>query len=150
MADTKLFFEDDIVRKILLILKDRLNYYGQKDFKINLVNGIRDFDTYNVPLTEFPLLKVFRISDSFKPDTAKKISTIKIEYCLSYPNQENLSSVCNNINKYIHHIINSLESQINLSIIKNDRLSAYKIVGGANSQSVFGVVEYVFSIIEGI
>ena len=150
MADTKLFFEDDIVRKILLILKERLNYYGQKDFSINLVNGIRDFDTYNVPLTEFPLLKVFRISDSFKPDTAKKISTIKIEYCLSYPNQENLSSVCNNINRYIHHIINSLESQINLSIIKNDRQSVYKIVGGANSQSVFGVVEYVFSIIEGI
>lgn len=150
MADTKVFFEDDLVRKILLILKDRLNYYGQKDFRINLVNGIRDFDTYNVPLTEFPLLKVFRTSDIFKPDTAKKISTIKIEYCLSYPNQENLSSVCNNINRYIHHIINSLESQINLSIIKNDRQSAYKIVGGANSQSVFGVVEYVFSIIEGI
>ena len=150
MADTKVFFEDDIVRKILLILKDRLNYYGQKDFRINLVNGIRDFDTYNVPLTEFPLLKVYRTSDIFKPDTAKKISTIKIEYCLSYPNQENLSSVCNNINKYIHHVINSLESQINLSIIKNDRQSVYKIVGGANSQSVFGVVEYVFSIIEGI
>lgn len=150
MADTKLFFDDDVVRKILLILKERLNYYGQRDFKINLVNGIRDFDTYNIALTEFPVLKVFRISDTFKADTAKKISTIKIEYCLSYPNQENLSSVCNNINKYIHAVINSLETQINLSIIRGDRQSAYKIVGGANSQSVFGVVEYVFSIIEGI
>lgn len=150
MPEPKIFFEDDVVRKILLILKERLNYYGQKDFKINLVNGIRDFDTYNVPLTEFPLLKVYRVTDIFKPDIAKKISIIKIEYCLSYPNQENLSSVCNNINKYIHHVINSLETQINLSIIKSERQSAYKIVGGSNSQSVFGVVEYVFSIIEGI
>lgn len=150
MADTKLFFDDDVVRKILLILKERLNYYGQRDFKINLVNGIRDFDTYNIALTEFPVLKVFRVSDTFKAETAKKISTIKIEYCLSYPNQENLSSVCNNINKYIHAVINSLETQINLSIMRGDRQSIYKIVGGANSQSVLGVVEYVFSIIEGI
>jgi hypothetical protein len=150
MADATIFFKDDVIRNTILILKERLNYYGQKDFGFDIVNGIRDYDTYNVPLTEFPLLKVFRISDTFKPDNAKKVSTIKIEYCLSYPTQENLSSICNNINKYIHHIINSLETHLNLSIMKNDRQSLYKIVSGGNAQTVYCVVEYVFSIIEGI
>jgi hypothetical protein len=150
MSNQTLFFKDDVIRKTLLILKERLNYYGQKDFGFDIVNGIRDYDTFNVPLTEFPLLKVFRISDTFKPDNAKKNSTIKIEYCLSYPTQENLSSICNNINKYIHHIINSLESHLNLSIMKTDRQSLYKIVSSGNTQTVYCVVEYVFSIIEGI
>lgn len=143
-------FSDPVILKILQYLKKRLNEFGQETHGIDLVKGIRDYDSFNVPLTEFPLLKVYRVSDNFVPNCAKVVSFIKVDYCLSYPQNENLSSVCNSITKYIHRAINRLDVEINLNVDKSyTRQGGYQIVSGANSQSVYAVISYTFTITEG-
>ena len=143
-------FSDPVILKILYFLRDRLNDLGQEYHKINLVKGVRDYDSFNVPLTEFPLLKVYRVSDSFVPNCNKVISFVKVDYCLSYPQNENLSSVCNNITKYIHRVINRLDTEINLTVDKGaSRQGGYQILSNSNSQSVYAVISYTFTITEG-
>lgn len=150
MSEITSIFSDPVIIKIANSLKTKLNTLGNQLHGIDLVRGIRDYDTYNVALTEFPLLKVYRVADNFVPNCAKVVSFIQIDYCLSYPQNENLSSVCNNITKYIHRIVNRLESEINLSVDKSlTRQGGYKIIQGANAQSVYAVISYTFTITEG-
>jgi len=143
-------FSDPVISKILHYLKDNLNDLGQELHGTDLVRGIRDYDSFNVALTEFPLLKVYRVNDDFVPNCNKVVSFIKVDYCLSYPQNENLSSVCNNITKYIHRCVNRLDRIINLNVEKTyTRQGGYQILSPANTQAVYAVVSYTFTITEG-
>ena len=143
-------FEDPVITCITDFLKEQLNIYGQEIAQLDLVNGTRTYQSFNVGLHEFPLLRVYRVREDFVPECNKSESFINVDYCLSYPENENLSSVVNVITKYIHRLINRLESQINLGVNqRRTRSVGYKIIGGANSQPIYAVITYTFSIIEG-
>ncbi len=55
------------------------------------VIGIRDYDAFNVPNMEFPLLKIYRTQDFYKQTTVRT-SPIVAAYCLILPSQEDLQS----------------------------------------------------------
>jgi hypothetical protein len=131
-------------------IKDRLNDYGQEYANGNIVQSLYTYQAFNVPLTSFPVLLVYRTQDIFLPNADRVESFINIDYCLSYPDNEKLAGITNTITKYLHRIVNLMESAINLPVEKNkSRAGGYRIVRGGLSQSVYTVTSYSFSIIEG-
>ena len=143
-------FDDNVIRCIATFTKERLNDYGQEMGGIDIVNGIRLFQDFGTGLHEFPLLRVYRVSDTFVPQAGKVESFVNMDYCLPYPYQSNLAGVANTITKYMHRIVNRLDSEIHLGVNKSrSRTGGYRIIDGGNTQSVFAVITYTFSIIEG-
>jgi hypothetical protein len=53
------------------------------------------YDTYNAPNTTFPLLKVYRTTDSWKQGKCLRNSNISIQYALVVPDQEKLMPLLN-------------------------------------------------------
>lgn len=51
-----------------------------------IVNGIRSFREKNIPTMEYPVLRVYRISDNFKNNTTTRISNAVVSYSLIMPN----------------------------------------------------------------
>lgn len=69
------------------LIKEIADYVGTK---LNaayptatMVRSVEYYDTYNVPISEFPLLKVSRSTDVFSLDTDMRQGQITLSYCLA-------------------------------------------------------------------
>lgn len=69
------------------------------------IRTYRTYDAYGVTNPEFPLLKVYRVSDSWKPGKLLRNSSISISYSLVLPQQDKLMPLLNwvsyEINKHL-------------------------------------------------
>ncbi len=81
---------DTTLEKIAKQLMDELNaaYPKQK-----VVQSYRTYDAYNVPTSDYPLLKVYRVMDTFGAETTKRTSRAVISYSLVLPDQEHLAPI---------------------------------------------------------
>jgi hypothetical protein len=76
-------------------LNRRYSWYltktGQQETHLKrVVKSIRTYDALTVPLEQFPLLKVYRFSDSYRPQTTHSLANLLINYNLSFPMLEEL------------------------------------------------------------
>ena len=78
--------EDELLVGMVSTLKDVLNA-AYPDFTV--VKTTRTYDAYLVPLTEFPLLKLYRTSDSFR-SVGKATSSLTCSYCLANADLERM------------------------------------------------------------
>jgi hypothetical protein len=83
--------------KLAKYLADYLNqsYANEVTKNTELPSGIivrstRNWDDPSVPLSQFPLLKVYRNSDTFDRGGLSRDTTATITYSVSYPNLETL------------------------------------------------------------
>jgi hypothetical protein len=58
-----------------------------------IIRSVRNVDAINVPLSEFPLLKVYKNRDIFKKGTLFRTSQGTITYSVSYPQLEVLPNL---------------------------------------------------------
>lgn len=91
-------------------LKDELNgaYAILRGIKPSLPEGlvvrsVRNYDAVNIPLSEFPLLKVYRTSDVFFPGTTKCRTSGAITYSLSYPQLDALPDLLYWVSKILNY-----------------------------------------------
>lgn len=63
------------------------------------------YDTYNAPSTAFPLLKVYRTTDSWKKGTTLRNSNITIMYALLVPDQEKLMPLLNWVSYQLQRLL---------------------------------------------
>lgn len=90
--------EDEYCRKLACFLRDYINekYRETQEANTNLPEGlivrnIRNYDAVNVPLSEFPLLKVYRLRDRFKRASETTDPTdAAITYSVAYPDLDKL------------------------------------------------------------
>ena len=90
--------EDEYCRKLACFLRDFINekYKEAQEENTDLPEGliirnIRNYDAVNVPLAEFPLLKVYRLRDRFKRASETTDPTdAAITYSVAYPDLDKL------------------------------------------------------------
>ena len=90
--------EDEYCRKLAAFLRDFINekYAEERVSKPALPQGvivrnIRNYDAVGVPLSEFPLLKVYRLRDRFKrASETTDFTDAAITYSVAYPDLDKL------------------------------------------------------------
>lgn len=94
--------EDESCLEIATFLRDELNkaYPDQ-----TVVKGIRCYDAFNVPYTEFPLLKVYRLVDGWKRNETVRESQAVISYSLVLPDQEHLAPIMAWVSRHINQLL---------------------------------------------
>jgi len=72
------------------------------------IRTYRTYDTYQVSTPEFPLLKIYRTSDVWKPNKLLRTSNISISYSLVVPQQDKLMPFLNWISYQVNkHLLSS-------------------------------------------
>ncbi len=90
--------QDEYCRKLACFLRDFINEKYREVQTANpelpeglIVRNIRNYDAVNVPLTEFPLLKVYRLRDQFKrASQTTDFTDAAITYSVAYPDLDRL------------------------------------------------------------
>jgi hypothetical protein len=101
MSDTSpiyLIGENEYCLKLARFLRDFVNneYVKLRETRPELKDGlvirnIRNYDAVNIPLSEFPILKVYRLTDTFKRATeTTDFTTGAITYSVVYPDLDKL------------------------------------------------------------
>jgi hypothetical protein len=87
-----MLYPNEYCRYLSLYLKDYLNSeYAQARLEnpslpdALIVRTAKEYDAINIPLSEFPLLKVYRGRDSYRKGTTIKDVSATLTYSLSYP-----------------------------------------------------------------
>lgn len=78
------------------------------------IRTYRTYDAYGVTNPEFPLLKVYRVSDSWKPGKLLRNSSISISYSLVLPQQDKLMPLLNWISYEINKHLLSPSCQVKI------------------------------------
>lgn len=72
------------------------------------IRTYKTYDAYGLANQEFPLLKVYRVSDSWKPKKLIRSSSLSISYSLVLPQQDKLMPLLNWVSYQINkHLLNT-------------------------------------------
>ena len=72
------------------------------------IRTYKTYDAYGLANQEFPLLKVYRVSDSWKPGKLIRSSSVSISYSLVLPQQDKLMPLLNWVSYQINkHLLNT-------------------------------------------
>lgn len=94
--------EDQSCKEIAEFLKRHLNEaYTDRV----VVQGTRYYDAFNVPYNEFPLLKVYRLSDQWERNENVRESQGVISYSLVLPDQETLAPIMAWVSRHINELL---------------------------------------------
>lgn len=69
------------------------------------VRTYRTYDAYDPPNTGFPLLKVYRVNDMWKPGKLTRTSNVSISYSLVVPQQDKLMPFLNWVSYQINKLL---------------------------------------------
>ena len=121
MNTTFLLGENEYCRRLALFLRDYINerYQELRKEKPDLPEGLivrntRNYDAVNVPLSEFPLLKVYRLRDRFKRgSTTTDPTDAAITFSVAYPDLDRLPDLLYWIGKQINLGLHSYQRSTN-------------------------------------
>ena len=72
--------EDYLTGHIANYLKRELNRRANEEgLNVSIINSYRLYDAFNVPVQDFPLIKVFRTSSQYSVSN-KRVSSIQVHY----------------------------------------------------------------------
>lgn len=75
-----------------------------------IIRSVKNYDAIGIPLSEFPLLKVYKNRDIFKKGTLFRTSQASVTYSVSYPQLEILPN-----------LLDWMSYQINLGLMTYER-----------------------------
>lgn len=119
-------YHDLTCNGLAAFLKERINLRSTRDYSMTLVKSTRDYEAFNVSLTEYPVLQVFRRTDFFKAETPKLTTSIVAQYCLALPEQENMAALCHYVAKIINRSLNDFKMGVlPITILRTERRAEY-------------------------
>jgi hypothetical protein len=137
--------ENEYCRKLSEYLRDYINqkYKEKQEKNPSLPSGLivrntRNYDAVNVPLSEFPLLKVYRLRDKFKrAGTTTDPTDAAITYSVAYPDLDKLPDLLYWIGKQINLGLHSYQRSNNdlLPPAQDNRDYTVEYLLTANEQS---------------
>ena len=142
---------DPICYPLAKYLADGLNYdLYQRECK-QAVSNILDYDGLTVDNSQFPLLKVYRLTDNHKGDTALRNSNMVVTYSLIAPQQQELPGILNWLSVSINHLLdyyhfNHQHCEWNVEL--GDRTAEYKIMLNEINNFAFPFFRIPFSVID--
>lgn len=124
---------------------NQINALSRASNKSLAVIGVRSWDAFNVPLHEFPLLKVYRTQDIYQRGTILRHSPVVAAYCLTLPDQEELQGSMSWVSKTVAKLL--LNSQSRFCTILEEPLQAeYRTLLGENAMPVYAFLRFNFRI----
>ena len=79
-------------------------------------------DQLNIPVTSYPLIRVYNELARIPKDSAKARRVIRIHYELVLPNQATYQAIAWNICKYLTSIINDSETSTRIPVEEGERV----------------------------
>lgn len=101
-----LSINDELCLKIARFLSNYLNTafngcYGEDYPDLKIVKGIEQYNKLQVQLDHFPLLKVYRISDTYKNANSYRTTEIEIAYCCAFAEVDILPGLLSFVAKHL-------------------------------------------------
>ena len=153
MANTNegifLLGENEYCRKLACYLRDYINEQYRKAQEANeslpeglIVRNVRNYDAVNIPLSEFPVLKVYRLRDRFKRASETTDPTdAAITFSVSYPDLDVLPDLLywmgRQINLALHSYARREKSLLPPPQDNRDYVVEYLLTANEQIQAVF-------------
>lgn len=143
--------EDEVLRDIAVYVADGLNFGFT--FKVPgelAVRSIVDYDALNPDLSRFPLLKVYRQTDTFNGKEERTTKCI-ISYCIAFPDQDKLPGILQwvaiAIDKLLFNYAQTHE-HCPMNVITEERIAEYRMLLNELGTPVYAFLKFNFKIIE--
>lgn len=111
-----------------------------------IVRSTRFYDSLNVPLSEFPLLKVYRQNEDFRAGTIYSESDVVITYNASYPNVDRLPGLLHwvaiNINSILLAYTLDFPLKSPLNVRQRGYRADYRLMTNTVTNSVYPFLRF--------
>lgn len=132
---------------IAAYLQEKLNLLAKDNYSFKFVNTWRNWDDRNIPVIDYPCLKVFREADVYKHQSYRATSQIKIEYGVVLSANYKYVPALNQIGKYIHTLMSFIDEHNNNIILANSFQPSGRIqFNKGQGDYVFGWYTYTFAL----
>lgn len=140
-------FIDTQCDEIAEYLKKELNDIVKDNYKFKVVNTYRNWDDRNIPVIDYPCLKVFREADVFTIQHHKTTSQIRIEYGVVLTANYKYIPALNQVGKYIHTLITTIHEHNPNIIVSNSFQPTGRIIFTEGmGDYIFGWYSYEFAV----
>lgn len=139
--------EDKILTKIVTFIKEDLNRNNPIENTI-IVKSTRNYDAFNIPVQDFPLLKIYRQRTQYINNN-KRLSSLQLQYGLVLPDQEKLVPYLNWVDNQINKILSQSIWRINVFIDKNNKSCDYRVLLNELGIPIYSFLRFNFNITEG-
>jgi len=130
---------------IAAFIQDKINTYAAEAHGFQLIKTIRDFDDGNIPLNDYPCLRVSRTSDVFTFNSFKTYTSINIKYSVVVKIGYKPSQILSQVGRMVHDLIGKVPD---LTVDETRRPTGrINIMSGTNQEAI-GHYLYDFYIIE--
>ena len=137
-------FIDFPCKTIATFLQEKLNQLSTENYKFKVVKSIRNWNDENIPISDFPCLKVFRERDNFSNSSYKVTSVINIQYGVVITANYKYTPALNQIGKYIHSLLTTINDDIIVS--RNITPQGSLVVSRGQNDYIYGWYNYQFGI----
>lgn len=138
-------FIDTQCDTIAVYLQDKLNTLVIENYNFKVVKSIRNWNDENVPINDFPCLKVYREQDIFTQQSYKVTSQLVAQYGVVISANYKYTPALNQIGKYIHTLLNVISDYEDFIVIspKNTPMGSLTVSRGQNDY-IYGWYSYKF------
>lgn len=139
---------DRTCEKIAAHLKQRLNEeYPQTEGHpvVEVVRSTICYPAFNVDLTSFPLLKVYRTADSYRKGTTQRFARGIIEYCLSFPEVATFPGRLQWVSHHLNKLLLDSEQRMGVRSEEGGRVVDYRVTMNEVGQPVYPFLRMSFS-----
>jgi hypothetical protein len=98
-------------------LKEELNRLNPLKDEFTIVKSTRCYDAFNIPLQDFPCLKIYRISTNYGTQSKRGVASLSGQYGLIMPDQERLLPVLHWIDEQLADAFRQMHYRINTFLV---------------------------------
>lgn len=128
-------------------IKDELNRRNTIDNTI-IVRTVYNYDAYNIPISDLPVLKLSRQSSFYLPNNKRK-SSIELQYGLALPEHERLLPYLNWVDYNINQILSVTTQLKNIFVEETSKRCQYRTLMSEMGIPVYSFLRFSFTITEG-
>lgn len=139
--------DDYTTRRLAEYIRDNLNI-ANPILNTIIVNSIRNYDAFNIPIQDYPLLKVSRLRTNHRISD-KVISTIAVDYLLALPDLDKLAGYVKWIDFKTNELLSFVVHELDIHVDKQSRNSDYRITLTELQPVILRVLRITFNITEG-
>lgn len=139
--------DDYVTRRLAEHIRDNLNATNPIPNTI-IVNGIRNYDAFNIPIQDYPLLKVSRLRTNHRISD-KVISTIAVDFLVALPELDILAGYVKWLDFKTNELLAFVVHELDIHIDKSSRNSDYRITLTELQPVILRILRITFNITEG-